>query len=570
MRASNQISSQKMNWTMLSLCLKQSMQQGHKYRICCHFSRAWKPTPFSHTNIEDGEKITHIIRFSNSIFFMDPNLTFFGERWGGGGGVDLQSHVFGLLSLLEVKHKKSWCAKFHQILKNKLENRHKICRSGNHTNIFYRNFGHIRIWKWPIFSSKGLLLLACHGHTLELKATFNMGGIEGEVIFSQNSPDNSTSATVNLTIKDNTELSWSIYRLPMIYEGGAETSCANHTVGDIYDPEGKNMASGGYKASCSSNPSKCSVGDLVGKVSKIPSSGTKEYPNVHVDLAGENSISGRTLVLSNSSVPVACALITTTEPMLTAQAVFKGPIAGRIYLRQLEENSDTSVFVNLFHVDSPNKETKLKWRIENAKLEDDYDYKSAAERCQDSGGVFNPYSLQDSANCSSAEQKSCQVGDMTGKHGDITASIATATEAVTSAKRLFTDSNLPLKGDKSTVGRSIFLYSEDNKPQGCASILLLKPRKAAAVFKAAINDGIEGSFTFSQNSPFDPTHAKIEIKNLRSLASGYHVHDYPNPEYKNMSGASSCSGLVAGGHWNPFGIVAANSPPLGTGRTILR
>ena len=402
---------------------------------------------------------------------------------------------------------------------------------------------------------------------LKLKATFNMGGIQGGITFSQMSIDGSTNATVNLTGVNETLL-WNIHRLPMIYEGDASSSCASSAVGDIYDPA-KKMASAGYKASCSGNPLDCAVGDLAGKLAKLqPGMGAKEYANAGVKLSGIHSISGRTLVLSrDGGDPVACALITTVQPMFTAKAVLKGPVAGTVYLRQLDENSDTFVFVNLFHVDTAKKGTNLMWRIEETKFVDDYE--DMAEHCKSSGGVYNPFSIADSDDCNTTNHKACRVGAMTDKHGNITASLATATEAETSAKRLFTDGNLPLKGEKGVVGHSIVVYTESNPHLACANILTVKPRKASAMFTADKNEGIEGSFSFSQNSPFDPTNAKIQLNNLQKLAKGYHVHDYPNPEYKVIANRSSCAGISTGGHWNPYEVVAAHSPPPGTGRYFM-
>ena len=131
----------------------------------------------------------------------------------------------------------------------------------------------------------------------------------------------------------------------------------------------------------------------------------------------------------------------------------------------------------------------------------------------------------------------------------------------------FTDTNLPLSGANSVIGESIVLFSVSSPdvPVACTKIVTLNPKTVKASFSADENEGVSGYFKFAQASPFDPTKTDINLSGLNNKAEGYHVHAYPSPEYKHLSGSASCEGIIAGDHWNPFNINIKTSPPAGNG-----
>ena len=161
--------------------------------------------------------------------------------------------------------------------------------------------------------------------------------------------------------------------------------------------------------------------------------------------------------------------------------------------------------------------------------------------------------------------RNCPVGDLASKHGNVTVSLASARQSTT--KAAFTDSNLPLSGANSVIGKSIVLFPVNDplKPIACAKIEILMSRVTKATFTPDANEGVSGYFEFTQASPFDPTMAKIHLNGLQSKAHGYHVHAYPSPDHKKLSGRDACHGFIAGDHWNPFDIDINTSPAEGTG-----
>lgn len=406
-------------------------------------------------------------------------------------------------------------------------------------------------------NSTGVLVCLLPGSARELKATFSMSRIKGTVTFTQTDLSNPTTMKLNLD-GINELLGLKIYEVPMIYQGGPSTSCDLNAVGPVFDPTSWNTTS----ACSSGNQQNCAVGDLKQKFGEFQAANSKEsFTDLNLPLSGKNSIYGRTLLFTTTSnVPKACAIITSPEQAYYAVAYFKGPVAGTVYFKEEGSTRDTVVYVNLFYVDDATtlKKFFLKIHLKRVKSE-----RMTSDQCTDVGGVFNPFTASQ-VGCSKDNHNACPVGDLQTKIGTVDVTVAKAGLSSTQVAR--NDANLPVNGDNTVIGHSLVLYSVDNpnNPIACTNILNLLPRKAKAVFTQEATDGVTGTFKFSQTSPFDPTRVEIDIKNLRSKAEGFHVHEYPNPSYKGITdNTQACSAANAGDHLNPYGIVSSNSPPTG-------
>ena len=147
---------------------------------------------------------------------------------------------------------------------------------------------------------------------------------------------------------------------------------------------------------------------------------------------------------------------------------------------------------------------------------------------------------------------------MTGKHGEIPVSTD-----MDLARQTYVDLNLPLSGRDSIIGRGIKLHVPDvNAPRACAEITEYVEHTGEATFD---QDGVTGSVTFTQRSPYDPTITHVELRNLRSLAGGYDVHEWPVPQ-RVQADQKVCSPTSVSGHFNPFGVVYdGNTPSPGEG-----
>ncbi|XP_068745226.1 uncharacterized protein [Montipora capricornis] len=421
-------------------------------------------------------------------------------------------------------------------------------------DIFLKSFG------FMVFLLSGCLMQCSLATNHQLQALFSMSGIKGGVKFFQGHNDGPTNIMVDLEGVNET-LAWSIRQLPMVYNGNAAMSCHEGEVGALYDPT---MAakSSNYSTSCtlSSNSrfQDCAVGDLAGMLGKLNANNSKgnfTHQSMMIPITGPNSIMAKTLVLYSGDMPKACALITPKEVMVTAKAVFKYPVAGYVYFRQVVTSSDTdtSLFVNLFYVNSALLSSQFTWQINQGTVS-----------CQIPGEIFNPNSIN-GQNCSKEKQENCLIGDLSSKHGDVTVSMAT--KEMSKTKVAFTDTNLPLSGANNVIGKKIVLFSkvDPKRPFACASIMKVKPMVVKATFTASVHDGIDGYFKFTQRSPFDPTTTEISLTGLKRKAEGYHVHNYPMPWEMKFNGSGTCAGGYLGGHWNPFGVDVKSSPSPGTG-----
>ena len=401
----------------------------------------------------------------------------------------------------------------------------------------------------------------------DLRAEFSMGGIKGSVVFSQPQNDGATTISVDLSGVNET-LKWSIRQLPMIYDGNAALSCSSSAIGELFDPKMAKRAAD-YDSQCQNDSNTkfhtCAVGDLnrmLGNITAGTAQKNHTNQNLIIPTRGKHSIMGRTLVLHRGAAPKACALITPVYPMKTAVAVFRAPIGGFVYLRQVEGKQDTTIFVDLFFVNNAESQGDFTWQINQGLL--DTDASDSTTYCKTLGELFNPGNSQ-SQNCSQEMHRNCPVGDLASKHGNVTISLASARQSTT--KAAFTDSNLPLSGANSVIGKSIVLFpvNDPMKPIACAKIVTLTTQVTKATFTPDVNEGVSGYFKFTQASPFDPTMAEIHVIGLQSKAHGYHVHAYPNPAHKKLSGRDACHGVIAGDHWNPFNIDIKTSPAEGTG-----
>ena len=403
----------------------------------------------------------------------------------------------------------------------------------------------------------GCIIQSSSATSHQLKAVFSMSGIKGDVIFSRPQHDGPTSIIANLTGINET-LTWRIQQLPMIYDGNAAMSCSTTMIGAVFDPK-MAMKSGDYNSTCSLSSATrfeaCAVGDLTGLLGNLdPNTAQQNFTNQNlmIPIKGPLSIMGRTLVLYSGETPKACALITPTQAMLTAVAIFKAPVAGFVYFRQVDENSDTNVFANLFYVNDAHSQKQFTWQI------------LASSSCRNASEIFNP-DHNDGNNCNQTRHENCSIGDLTSKHGNITVSMATKRQSKT--KAAFTDTNLPLSGAYSVIGKAIVLFSNSTsqKPFACAKIMKVKPKVVKASFDPNVHDGVGGYLKITQPSPFDPSTTEINLNGLRKESQGYHVHNYPSPWQMQYTGSESCAGGYLGGHWNPFGVHPKSSPAPGSG-----
>lgn len=152
--------------------------------------------------------------------------------------------------------------------------------------------------------------------------------------------------------------------------------------------------------------------------------------------------------------------------MQTAQLLFRYPIVGKILFRQPKDEPwhDTTIIIEyLIHADgsSLNNSESHRWSIHAQPP--GKDFYSWQNRCISAAEIYNPYkvsfdSKEPEKTCSSSSNELCRLGDLNRLE---TISIAgSRANAIKFSRRIFTDSNLPLSGFSSIMGKSVVIFDD--------------------------------------------------------------------------------------------------------------
>ncbi|XP_030370724.1 uncharacterized protein LOC115621265 [Scaptodrosophila lebanonensis] len=439
------------------------------------------------------------------------------------------------------------------------------------------------------------------------KAFINQGGVQGEVTFIQRSKFDPTflNFTLGAPGKFRQQVSqkfaadvaaFRLHNLPPIpHRAGHADYCS--TTGELYNPSElsqENLPPPGY-----GTQEQYAVGDLSGKLHGrnkeyyhqyvIPGTSSELsglYWDVYLPLQGRHSIAHRSLVIythNRTDVQNITQSIWACSPlnqyqrngiyqqnMFTAQVLFRYPVVGRVLLRQPAEQpwQDTMVlFEYLIQADgsSQNSSYDHRWAIHsNPPGKDFYDWQ---QRCVSAGDVFNPFKV-DWGNRSADEYcrphlpAMCKLGALDARLGRLT--IAGGKRmAQKLSRRMFIDSNLPLSGRHSVLGKSLVIYDDFGpKARGerlaCSSLIGHYRRKVVAKDWYANGDAltVSGKVEITQQSEYDMSNVEVQLKGLQDN-SGYHVH--MTPVEANL--AFPCEETTLYGHWNPLEINPKSSPP---------
>jgi len=280
-------------------------------------------------------------------------------------------------------------------------------------------------------------------------------------------------------------------------------------------------------------------------------------------------------VIHHSPKPVrwVCTnLVLKDSDMITAEARFVYPVAGKIIFRQNIKDplSDTAIYVEglLYSDGGKNSSDNHAWHVhEDIPGKDFFNWTG---RCLSAGKHFNPYHLTRDESVykycvSTKNPPRCEVGDLAHKHANL--AVSGRRIDITSTRRYFTDSNLPLMGPAGIIGRSIVIH-DDYAPEhrgnrmACTSILRIYRHKAVARewYGNGIPPPINGRLEFIQDTGSSETHTLVELEGLEKFAKGYHVHEIPVQPHLEFA----CNGDAVGNHFNPWNIDMSLSPINGT------
>lgn len=325
-----------------------------------------------------------------------------------------------------------------------------------------------------------------------------------------------------------------------------EFPCSNDSLYDIYDPFDTEHSSGippSAHYGAAATVDRVKVGDLSRKHGTFEGlqSVQRSFVDSSTALFAPNSIVGRSLVLRAkvNDFRWVCGNIQleydkTETREIVGVASFDDPralVAGFVRFSQLEHKdgtlSDTYIHVDLrrptqpgFH--EPQAHEPHNWSVFVNQVGEDAYIAADEVRCIAAGFKWNPYLAQDnhenyakSCNEKIADHLACAMGDLGLRHGSV---IVGANN-----RRALSDSNLPLAGNYSVMGRSLIIF-DSKRPSvklACANILPDIHLKSNVVVKR-IPAFTVSRFVEQMRSLLDTTDWLLvpELRATKSVANG--------------------------------------------------
>ncbi|KAJ8317087.1 hypothetical protein KUTeg_004991 [Tegillarca granosa] len=393
-------------------------------------------------------------------------------------------------------------------------------------------------------------------------------GVRAEFTFTQDSPYDVTIVNAHIEGLKGLASGYHIHEWPVPYQMTKDESmCSSAHVSGHFNPFG---ISPPWLAPGVGTNDQYEIGDLsnkhgaLDKLTKLD----EVYHDWNLPLFERHSIIGRSLVIHKAGTGArwVCGNVEYAVPvsMTTAEVTFVYPVIGRIMFKQRKNlwYDDTQIFVELnYNNGTVAPSNDHSWHVHVNRTGSDV--LVAEKRCKSTAGHFNPFDVDLAGNynseCKPSNQLRCELGDLSGKHGKLT--IRSSSGGMQRA--FYTDIDAPLSGPNSFLQRSVVIHGMGGSRIACGNIYEV-PKRTVKVDKWSVmtQASVSGSMVFDSETPeflSGLTSVKVNIQNLDSQASGFHVHDYPLP----MTSNAPCSSSGVGGHFNPFMI--GMSPPAGNG-----
>ncbi|KAI1278098.1 hypothetical protein HDE_14499 [Halotydeus destructor] len=316
--------------------------------------------------------------------------------------------------------------------------------------------------------------------------------VQGYVSLTQESPFDPTAIEINLSMAKQA-YSYGIDLLPTIRRRAKEPKACPNIKETIYNPFFKDPEE--IPAEGLGTTDQYAVGDLSGKFGSLNNKQLETFTgfDFNLPLFGTFSVIGRALVLyAPDGPPIACANIELSGTNITtAYATFDVPLQGQFIFRQsaADCSSDTYVYIEVSKPDTEgaSKSFNHPWHIHTEQVASPDPNLLSAVDCAPAGPHFNPYNVSTDCiyqrDCTLFTPLRCELGDTTGKLGPIDVPVYknSPLNEPEVGKYYFVDTDQPLCGPTSSVGKSIVVHREDfGAPRlTCSNILEFKPRNQA-------------------------------------------------------------------------------------------
>ncbi|RZC33023.1 uncharacterized protein BDFB_010701, partial [Asbolus verrucosus] len=309
--------------------------------------------------------------------------------------------------------------------------------------------------------------------------------VKGKIEFYQQTEYDITNVEVDLQgLIDNS--GYHIHLTPV--EEILEFPCEASSLYDHWNPLNVDPASS--PRTYHGTPDQYEMGDLSGKFGTLDNHTLYkiDYNDTMLPLFGPRSILGRSIIIHkrDKNRRWACSTIErgyspSEARELRAIASFHHPSGyayGYMKMKQLiykdGSKSDTTIEIKLRYPGKNDRNVTRDhdWAIYVNPVGVDAAVKTQNTRCVAGGYIWNPFftQLADPLNgdlyrqeCGPENPLRCHVGDLSARLGTIDIGLQ---------RRVFTDSNFPLEGDVTAIGRSIVILSPNRRPEryACANI----------------------------------------------------------------------------------------------------
>lgn len=398
------------------------------------------------------------------------------------------------------------------------------------------------------------------GEVTVAKAIFK-SPVVGTVLFTQliSDPNSDVSVFMDLThgqlsTPASQNHNWHVHTYPISTETDMDQSRCLST-GGHWNPFGIDSTLSGYAINCGPDSVfACEVGDISGKHKTLdlqPQVGVVASKSFFTDTTSwVSGMIGRSLVVhgSNRTTPrIACANITLFRfPSAHTESWFgPGSSDGHIQFSQVFPQGPTILNISFTGLNS----SASGYHIHTLPI------KSGVEPCSDLNimGHLNPFFVNSTSSPASGNGTVDQyeIGDISGKFGTLTGQ--------NDFQNLYVDSNMPLSGPYSIIGRSLVIHYSNSSSSRCANITAETSTDGNLVTaEAKFNDTVTGSVKMSQQSFSDGSYGDVLIEVDLQTSQSLNVTEalWYIAERQVGSDGHACAGNVE--MYNPFNMTTEN------------
>lgn len=331
----------------------------------------------------------------------------------------------------------------------------------------------------------------------------------GNIFYRQHTPGSSAASVYTslfriMGAEDSTGHNWHVHEDPIDVEA---MDCA--IAGPHYNPRNVDVsAEAGYPERCG-NTNKtaqmnCEIGDLSnkGEPFDVVDRVTKQfYSDTDLPLLGDADgylINDRSTVIhsENRTAPrIACANITSYQPLEAISKFDESGVSGSIRFFQRSPYDQTQVFVNLNGLQA----IAAGYHVHQYTVGPG----TSPARCSDmfAGGHWNPTNITESG----TTRDQFEIGDLSGKFGSLAGE--------NNFNREYTDPNIPLFGPFSIIGRSIVIHRDDSDGTRWICSDIQRISRVVQVTTTFTTDTLSGRVIFYQpyGDPYAETTIVVEI-----------------------------------------------------------